>query len=424
MSLKSQIHEVITIPHEVLEGITLSQSSVDERFRWRQNRHTKLKEDAVYSLSGIFDVDMAPVYSEGTEEAFRRLHDKIRSREECLRDLGSTDSRNDKKRIEDTKGGLLEGSYRWVLDNSSFQQWHNDPATAVLRGLLYLLVNQQPALIANIRKTYDQAGKTMFDDANACVALTEILADVLQDPSLGTTYLVIDALDECITDLPKLLHFLAKYSFASFQQAGHNLSLELNAKSVAAAVDIFIKQEVDQLAQEKQNKANVRSGVLQQLTSNANGTFLWVALVCQDLKATPKWNVLKKIALFPPRLDSLYRWMMQQISKHEQDMRDANELTRLVQDARRFVMYHKGPIESYPLQTYASALFFSPTGSMIRRLFRHEEPKGVTVKPVIIAGWSACLQTLEGHSSAVSSVAFSHDSTKLALASYDNTIKL
>jgi WD40 repeat protein len=38
--------------------------------------------------------------------------------------------------------------------------------------------------------------------------------------------------------------------------------------------------------------------------------------------------------------------------------------------------------------------------------------------------WSACLQTLEGHSDFVTSVAFSHDSTRLASASYDKTVKI
>jgi WD40 repeat protein len=38
--------------------------------------------------------------------------------------------------------------------------------------------------------------------------------------------------------------------------------------------------------------------------------------------------------------------------------------------------------------------------------------------------WSACLQTLEGHSGSVSSVAFSHDSTRLASASVDTTVKI
>jgi WD40 repeat protein len=105
-------------------------------------------------------------------------------------------------------------------------------------------------------------------------------------------------------------------------------------------------------------------------------------------------------------------------------MRDQVQLTQLVQDARRFVMYHKGAIESYPLQTYVSALLFSSTGSLIRQQFQHEETKEITIKPDMSETWSACLQTLEGHSSGVNSVAFSHDSIRLASASHDCTVKI
>jgi WD40 repeat protein len=87
-------------------------------------------------------------------------------------------------------------------------------------------------------------------------------------------------------------------------------------------------------------------------------------------------------------------------------------------------MSHKQAIESYPLQTYASALLFSPTGSLIRQLFQHEEPVGITIRPAMSDSWSACLQTLEGHSDGVSSVAFSHDSAQLASASTDKTVKI
>jgi hypothetical protein len=391
ISLKTQIHEVTSIPHKVLEGAPLSQFSVDERFRWRQNRQTTLEEDAAYCLSGLFDVDIAPIYGEGTKEAFGRLQDKIRShaesirkREECLRDLRPTDPRDDKKRIEDMKGGLLEGSYRWVLENSSFQQWRNDPqsqllwikgdpgkgktmllcgiidelqktlartasvsyffcqatdsrinsATAVLRGLLYLLVRQQPALIAHVRKRYDEAGKNMFEDANTWVALTEIFAEVLQDPSLGITWIVIDALDECVTGLPKLLHFVAEQSSACSRvkwivssrnwpdiekelekAAGHKvrLSLELNAVSVSGAVNVFIKHKVSELAQRRKYDKQTQDAVFKRLTLNANDTFLWVALVCQELEKTAKRNVLRKLDSFPPGLNELYERMMQHI---------------------------------------------------------------------------------------------------------------
>ena len=83
---------------------------------------------------------------------------------------------------------------------------------------------------------------------------------MLQDLNLSITYLIINALDKCVTNLPKLLEFVAKQSSkssrvkwivssrnwpdieAQLERAGHKvrLSLELNAESVAAAVNNFI----------------------------------------------------------------------------------------------------------------------------------------------------------------------------------------
>jgi WD40 repeat protein len=87
-------------------------------------------------------------------------------------------------------------------------------------------------------------------------------------------------------------------------------------------------------------------------------------------------------------------------------------------------MYHKWAIEKSPLQAYVSALVFSPARSPIRGPFKKEEPNWITIKPVIGDKWSACLQTLEGHSSWVQSVAFSHDPAWLASASDDRTVKI
>jgi hypothetical protein len=387
VSLNSFIREITGIPQKALGGAPLSQFSIAERLHWKGERETKREEDAWYSMSGIFEVEIAPAYSEGAANAFGRLMDEIHTQERCIQDVRHTDPRDDKTRIEDMKGGLLADSYRWVLDNITFQQWQQDPhsrllwvkgnpgkgktmllcgiidelhrsmpsttllsyffcqatdsrinsATAVLRGLLYMLVVQQPSLVSHIRKKHHHAGKSLFEDANAWVALTEIFVDVLRDSSLRTTYLIIDALDECVTDLPKLLQFVAKQSSVSsrirwivssrnwpdieaqLERAGHKirLSLELNAESVASAVTVFIEQKVGKLAQEKQYKAEVRDAVLNHLMSNANHTFLWVALVCQELGRTANRHVLKKLAVFPPGLDDLYKRMMQQMSESD-----------------------------------------------------------------------------------------------------------
>ena len=57
------------------------------------------------------------------------------------------------------------------------------------------------------------------------------------------------------------------------------MSLELNAKSIATAVNTFIQSKLDYLAKEKQCTTELQSDIIQHLNSNANDTFLWVALV-------------------------------------------------------------------------------------------------------------------------------------------------
>jgi hypothetical protein len=50
-------------------------------------------------------------------------------------------------------------------------------------------------------------------------------------------------------------------------------------------------------------------------------------------------------------------------------------LNELIQDAYRFIMAHKRAIENSPLQAYASALLFSPAGSLVKGYFKEEEPQ-------------------------------------------------
>jgi hypothetical protein len=76
-SLERQVHEITGIALEALQGSSLSCFSVAERFSWAEKRETTRKEDAAYSLLGIFDIHMPLIYGEGSEEAFIRLKEEI-----------------------------------------------------------------------------------------------------------------------------------------------------------------------------------------------------------------------------------------------------------------------------------------------------------------------------------------------------------
>lgn len=89
------------------------------------------------------------------------------------------------------------------------------------------------------------------------------------------------------------------------------------------------------------------------------------------------------------------------------------ELNSIIEDARRFVLSHRAGIEIAPLQVYASALIFSPTDSLVRNMFKKEEPDWLKLKPRMKRNWDTCIQTLESQSY-ILSVAISPDGQRLA----------
>jgi N-terminal domain of NWD NACHT-NTPase/NACHT domain len=329
---------------------------------------------------------------------------------QCLKDLRLTDPRDDKTRIGQTKGGLLKDSYRWILDNDDFSRWRNDDhssllwikgdpgkgktmlligiinelsqhsdrlnhntglpsfffcqatdsqlnnAIAVLRGLIYLLIVQQKSLdqtsslISYVRKKYDDADRQLFEDTNAFYALSQIFKDILRDPSLKGSCLVIDALDECQTGLLELLDLITnivseplicvKWIVSSryrddieqrlrLDNSRVRLSLELNANHVSHAVDVYIDWKISELTSVKEDK-ELQDQVRNRVRQKANGTFLWVALVFRELQEVRSWDVLQVVEEVPDDLKSLYSRMMRQI---QQQKRNDPEFCRRVLSA-------------------------------------------------------------------------------------------
>jgi heterokaryon incompatibility protein (HET) len=79
--LQQEIHNVTGIPIKALQGCSLSEYTVEERFSWAKHRETKYKEDKAYSLQGIFDVCIPLLYGEGEDRAFARLKEEINKRQ-------------------------------------------------------------------------------------------------------------------------------------------------------------------------------------------------------------------------------------------------------------------------------------------------------------------------------------------------------
>ena len=86
--------------------------------------------------------------------------------------------------------------------------------TAILRGLIYSLIEKQLLLLSHIQRRYNKAGKALFKDINTWNTLSRIFTDILKDPALQSTYLIIDTLDEYTSGLLPLLDLVTQISSA------------------------------------------------------------------------------------------------------------------------------------------------------------------------------------------------------------------
>ena len=166
------------------------------------------------------------------------------------------------KSTEQSNGNAAVLSYFFCQGTDS----NLNNATAVLRGLTYLLLEHRRSLISRVRKRHDHAGRQLFEDSNALVALSKIFREMLLELSSTRVYLVIDALDECISELPQLLRLItsispqARWIVSSRNKpeieqqldsgdSSMKLSLELThvAEQVTHAVNAYIDFKVTEL---------------------------------------------------------------------------------------------------------------------------------------------------------------------------------
>ncbi|CAI6095882.1 unnamed protein product [Clonostachys chloroleuca] len=215
------------------------------------------------------------------------------------------------------------------------QEQDQRSAPAVLRSLTWLLCQQRPDLVSHIRENYNIQGKKLFEDLCALDALEKILRAMLHDPALGSAIFVIDALDECSDsdrcDIIRLVIELSKKFDAKWVVSSRNwpdiedqfrsdcsdieVSLELNKASISKAVGYFIQKKVDHLDKIKKYKPKMKYDILETLQRKAGDTFLWVALVCEELARpqTKLHHTMKKLESMPEGLNGLYERMIEQV---------------------------------------------------------------------------------------------------------------
>ncbi|KAL4895649.1 hypothetical protein BDV59DRAFT_191590 [Aspergillus ambiguus] len=328
------------------------------------------------------------------------------SQKELMKNLRVANMEAEVQSLQARKDILLEDSYKWVLDNREFRtftDWDQgntgqilwvkgDPgkgktfllmgiinelkhdlethfdapflsyffcqgangslntATAVLKGLIWMLLCQERSLIRYL-EDYNNNGPGLFDDRTSFYSLRNILPTLLNHRTLRKTYFVIDALDECKADdepgLRQLLELISEVSrnhqnvrwlvssrnslrygkILEELDTSLTLSLEGHRQFVTKAVKAYINHKMADIAQKYERSYSGKEPDLQEeaeqtklritkeVYKKAEGTFLWAALLFKqiDQDECNDDKILEVVMRMPSGLTKMYTQIMEQV---------------------------------------------------------------------------------------------------------------
>ncbi|KAM0254594.1 hypothetical protein ACHAQJ_006630 [Trichoderma viride] len=210
---------------------------------------------------------------------------------------------------------------------------HNS-AVAVLRGLAYQLIRKRPSL-ANYVLSDFESPKITQETLKSPHALWEVLEKILRAPELGKVFCVLDGLDECDdASIRLLVDKFCKYFSKTSKSGGGRFKLAIISRKIAR-LDVFPQVRLDPDNNERVNGDirhfiansvhtlqrirgfnNIRETVEATLLSRAQGTFLWVGFVMEELsKKTTCAEILETLDDVPLGLHAIYDRMLMQIEK-------------------------------------------------------------------------------------------------------------
>ncbi|KAF7540972.1 hypothetical protein G7054_g906 [Neopestalotiopsis clavispora] len=208
-------------------------------------------------------------------------------------------------------------------------------AESVMQSLLSFLIDRSPSPRSKYlysKGTY-RAGWDM---------LVQKVEDVLRDLDEKGVYLIVDALDECVSGREKLLKAIVKLAESSlkgirilvssrnltdiwdelsFSKQTMKLSLEQNDMLLVHGVRFFVNDQITALAKKKKISEELREEIREYLASHCGNSFLWVVLVCKELAKSKLVDSAYEMlhSNFPPGLVEIYGRMMESINHSSED---------------------------------------------------------------------------------------------------------
>lgn len=218
---------------------------------------------------------------------------------------------------------------------------NRNTSLTIMRGILHQWLNLRPHLAHHIKNSFEGTKTTKYT-ISSFVSLWRIFLTLLQHSGSSQVICVLDGLDECEKkSLKQLLDAAGSYLSKSGEKSKPRLKLILLSRpepailesklggyqrikldesntEISNDVDRYIFAKVAELASEQNLSKEMILHVRQTLLAGAEGTFLWVGFVANELKGR-SWSKFNEILRSVPKgLGGIYRRLLQQVEDKEQ----------------------------------------------------------------------------------------------------------
>jgi hypothetical protein len=210
----------------------------------------------------------------------------------------------------------------------------------IIKGLIQQLIRQRKKLLELLQRRWDATRACFKENISSWRILWDIFLDMINHCRRETVYVVVDALDECENDgMAEFLRIIVRTGLdhvnirwlltsrplddadrellTTAEQVG--VGLELNQDHLEAAIKTYIRHKIGDLYPVHRYGEQMPQKLESELLKRAEGTFLWVSLVCKRLESDGKGErvspseALLAIEVLPPGLQPFYERMFQQV---------------------------------------------------------------------------------------------------------------
>ncbi|KAH7091508.1 hypothetical protein FB567DRAFT_490488 [Paraphoma chrysanthemicola] len=234
-------------------------------------------------------------------------------------------------------------------------------ANAVLRGILYQILQQHRKLIKHVKSRFEMDGPSL---ANSFPALWELFLKIAADSTSGAIGVIVDAIDECeVRTRKSFLNAMIqlvneaqevhrqprkciKFLITSRPSLGNSynhtgvmenrLSIDQSRDNIREDLKLVIRSKVGEIAKRFDCDDATRNHLEQVLYSKSDQNFLWLNMVLHSLERSPrasKKDFERIINTFPPNLEATYNRFLRAISSEDQD--DARNILQLLVGSSR-----------------------------------------------------------------------------------------